>query len=42
MKEDIIYENEMDTPDDWESNVILVRDGKGNVIELEIPDDEEG
>ena len=42
MEEDIIYENEMDTPDDWESNVILVRDGKGNVIELEIPDDEEG
>lgn len=37
----IIYEKEMEIPDGWESNIILIKDGKGNVIEREIPDDVE-
>ena len=41
MKEDIIYEKELDTPENWVSNIILERDGKGNIIEREIPNDEE-
>lgn len=40
--EDIILEREMDIPEDWESNVIFIKDGKGNTIELEVPNDEEG
>ena len=40
--EDIILEKEMDIPEDWESNVIFIKDGKGNTIELDVPDDEEG
>jgi len=40
MKEEILfYEQECDIPEDWESNIILIRDGKGNIIEREIPDD---
>jgi len=35
----IIYEQECDIPENWESNTILIRDGKGNIIEREIPDD---
>ena len=31
----------MDTPKDWISNTILMRDGRGNIIEVEVPDDEE-
>lgn len=43
MNEDIIYEKELDLPDDWDGDIILVRDGKGDIIELDIPDDvEEG
>ncbi len=37
-----ILEIENGKPADWEDNVILVRDGKGNVIEIDVPDDEEG
>lgn len=36
-----IYEQECDAPENWESNTILIRDGKGNIIEREIPDDVE-
>lgn len=42
IEETDILENEMDIPENWESDRILVRDGKGRVVELEIPDDEEG
>ena len=35
----LIYEREIDIPKNWESNTILIRDGKGNIIEREIPDD---
>ena len=38
----IQYENEIDTPENWVSNTILIRDGKGNIIEVEVPDDMEG
>lgn len=40
--ENIIYEQELNTPEDWVSDTILERDGKGNIIERIIPDDEEG
>ena len=35
----LLFEKECDTPENWESNTILIRDGKGNIIECEIPDD---
>lgn len=41
MNEDIIYEKESEMPENWVSNIILERDGKGNIIELSIPDDKE-
>ena len=41
MEENIIYEEELDTPEDWVSNIILERDGKGNIIERIIEDDTE-
>lgn len=41
MEENIIFEQEMDTPVDWITNTILTRDGKGNIIEVEVYDDEE-
>jgi len=40
--EEIIYEKELEIPENWISNTILIRDGKGNIIEIEAPDDEEG
>lgn len=40
MNEEIlILEQESDTPENWVSNTILERDGKGNIIERLIPDD---
>ena len=41
MNEEIIYEKELEIPENWISNTILERDGKGNIIEVEVPDDEE-
>ena len=41
MNEELILEKEMDTPKEWKTNTILMRDGKGNIIEIEAPDDEE-
>lgn len=43
MNEEIlIFEQEMDEPENWVSNTILIRDGKGHVIEVTVPDDKEG
>ena len=43
MEENIIFEKEGDAPEGWVSNTIFIKDGKGNIIEREIPDDvEEG
>ena len=39
MNEEIVYEQELETPENWVSNTILERDGKGNIIERLIPDD---
>ena len=39
MENEIIYEQECDTPKNWVSNTILERDGKGNIIEITIEDD---
>ena len=39
MNEKIIYEQELEIPENWVSNTILERDGKGNIIECLIPDD---
>jgi len=41
MTEEIIYEKELDIPENWETNTIFTRDGKGKIIEIKIPDDEE-
>ena len=41
MDEELIFEKEMDTPENWISNIILTRDGKGRIIEIEVPDDNE-
>lgn len=35
-------ERECDAPDGWVNNIVLLRDGKGKVVELNVPDDEEG
>jgi len=38
-----IFEKELDLPEDWAGDAILMRDGRGKIIEMEIPDDiEEG
>lgn len=42
VKNDIELEKEMDAPENWVSNRVLVRDGKGRPIEVETPDDEDG
>ena len=42
MNEELIFELECDQPENWESDSIFIRDGKGNIIEQIIPDDEEG
>lgn len=43
MEENMILESELDTPENWVSNTILIRDGKGNIIEVQVSDDiEEG
>jgi len=39
--ENSLLEQEMDTPENWVSNTILIRDGKGNIIEIEVNDDTE-
>lgn len=39
MEENLIFEKELDTPENWISNTILIKDEKGNVIKREIPDD---
>lgn len=41
MLDNIIYEQELETPQNWVSNMILERDGKGNIFERIIEDDEE-
>ena len=41
MEENIIYEEENGAPEEnWDDEIILVRDGKGNILEVNIPDDE--
>ena len=40
--QEIIFEKEMDMPEDWESNVILCRRADGIVEEVAVPDDDEG
>jgi len=41
MMEEIL-ERECDEPADWQDNSILERDGRGNVLEVIAPDDEDG
>ena len=38
---ELIFENESDAPENWESNLIFIRDENGEIIEMKIPDDEE-
>lgn len=35
------FERESDAPDGWQDNLILMRDGKGRMIEVVVPDDTE-
>lgn len=37
----LVFEIECDAPENWETENILQRDGKGNVLSVDIPDDEE-
>lgn len=37
----LFLEKEGDKPKNWQSNTILVRDGKGNIISQEVADDDE-
>lgn len=39
MNDELIFEQELDTPIGWKTNTILTRDGKGNIIEIKIDDD---
>ena len=39
--ENIFYERELEIPKNWVSNIILERDGKGNIFERVVEDDEE-
>ena len=41
MNEEIILEQEMDIPEDWVSDTILTRDGKGNIVEITVGDDDD-
>jgi hypothetical protein len=41
MNEDMILENEIDIPEDWETNVIYIRNDSDKVVEVEVPDDKE-
>ena len=35
------FEKENGMPDHWETDVIFVRDGKGNMIKIEVPVEED-
>ena len=41
MDKELILEREANAPENWETEVILQRDGKGNVVNVAVPDDEE-
>jgi hypothetical protein len=43
INEDLILEleQESDAPENWITNTILVRNEKGEIIEVEVPDDTE-
>lgn len=41
MNKKLILEQESDMPENWHSNIVLERDGKGNIIEHIVPDDKE-
>lgn len=42
MEKEIIFEQESEAPENWIQEVIYIRDGKGSLIEVKIPDAEEG
>lgn len=35
------FEPESDAPEGWEANAVFVRDGRGNVVQIEAADDTE-
>ena len=37
----IEFEKESDTPEDWITNTVLIRNSNGELIEVNVPDDEE-
>lgn len=40
IDEILTLERESDAPADWQDEMILVRDGRGKIFEVAIPDDE--
>lgn len=40
--ENEILENELNTPEDWETNTVLIKNKNGDIVELIVPDDKEG
>lgn len=41
MDKELNYEIEAGIPENWEPNTVFIMDGKGNLIEVVAPDDEE-
>ena len=41
MEEELIFEKEGEMPENWVSNSVFIRDGKGEIIELNVSDDKE-
>ena len=36
-----ILENELNIPENWETNTVLIKNKDGNIVELIVPDDNE-
>ena len=34
-------EHEMEYPENWVEDIILIKDGRGQAIEVDVPDDQE-
>lgn len=42
MEEEILeLELESNAPEDWVTNTVLIRNEKGELVEIEVPDDKE-
>lgn len=41
MNEELILEIECEQPENWETNIIFIRNDENEVVEINVPDDEE-